>query len=387
MSLDLPYLSAVDLLAALRAKELSAVEALDALVARVEDRDPEINAVVTRDYEQAQATASAIDDARAEGGKVGDLAGLPMTVKDSLMTEGVVTTSGAPELADYVPELDAAPVARVKEAGAVVFGKTNLPLYAGDCQSYNEVYGTTNNPWDTRRSPARQLGWLGGSTRRGLHPRWRSAATSVAVSETRQACAALSATSRATASFPPRARSPARQERSRWPTSQSSGRWLVRWPTAGSVSTCSPGLTTGTTWPGRSNYHQLGFRAWNSFVLRSGPTMSNCPVDPEIGRCDQGQSPSNWRRQALRSMTAHAPRGSTSQRPTRRSGGCSALRWPVAGRKPRSRNWRNATPPEATSKATLVSSTQPSATAAGFRQTSAACRCELGGGSSSSTGT
>ncbi len=170
MSLDLPYLSAVELLAALRSGDLSAIEALDALVQRVEDRDPEINAVVTRDYEQAQATASAIDDARAAGRAVGELAGLPMTVKDSLMTEGLVTTSGAPELADFVPELDAAPVARVKEAGAVVFGKTNLPIYAGDCQSFNEVYGTTNNPWDTRRSPGGSSGGSAAALAAGFTP-------------------------------------------------------------------------------------------------------------------------------------------------------------------------------------------------------------------------
>ena len=170
MSLDLPYSSAVDLLAALRASELSSVEALDALIQRVEDRDPEINAVVARDYEQARATASAIDDARLAGRAAGELAGLPMTVKDSLMTEGVVTTSGAPELADFVPEVDAAPVARVKEAGAVVFGKTNLPIYAGDVQSYNEVYGTTNNPWDTRRSPGGSSGGSAAALAAGFTP-------------------------------------------------------------------------------------------------------------------------------------------------------------------------------------------------------------------------
>ena len=72
-----------------------------------------------------------------------------MTVKDAFETEGVVTTSGAPELAGHVPERDADAVARLKDAGAVIFGKTNLPLYAGDLQTYNEVYGRTNNPYGT----------------------------------------------------------------------------------------------------------------------------------------------------------------------------------------------------------------------------------------------
>ena len=70
-----------------------------------------------------------------------------MTVKDAFETEGVVTTSGAPELAGHIPERDADAVARLKDAGAVIFGKTNLPLYAGDLQTYNEVYGRTNNPY------------------------------------------------------------------------------------------------------------------------------------------------------------------------------------------------------------------------------------------------
>ena len=78
----------------------------------------------------------------------GPLHGLPMTIKDAFETEGLVTTSGAPELAAHVPTVDADAVARLKAAGAIVFAKTNLPLYAGDVQTYNEVYGVTNNPWD-----------------------------------------------------------------------------------------------------------------------------------------------------------------------------------------------------------------------------------------------
>ncbi len=170
MSSDVAYLSAVELLRSLHQRELSAVEVLDALVDRIEDRNPEINAVVTPDYEQARATAAAIDDARVSGRKLGPLAGMPMTVKDSLVTEGVLTTSGAPELADHVPEQDSAPVAKVREAGAVVFAKTNLPLYAGDVQSFNKVFGTTNNPWDTRRSPGGSSGGSAAALAAGFTP-------------------------------------------------------------------------------------------------------------------------------------------------------------------------------------------------------------------------
>ena len=87
-----------------------------------------------------------------------------MTVKDAFETEGVVTTSGAPELAGHIPERDADAVARLKDAGAVIFGKTNLPLYAGDLQTYNEVYGRTNNPY----APDRCVGGSSGGSAAAL---------------------------------------------------------------------------------------------------------------------------------------------------------------------------------------------------------------------------
>ena len=98
-------------------------------------------------------------------GRVGPLHGLPMTVKDVWETEGLVTTSGAPELRDHVPEADALAVARLKAAGAIIFGKTNTPLYAGDFQTFNDVYGATNNPWDTTRTAGGSSG--GAADRRG----------------------------------------------------------------------------------------------------------------------------------------------------------------------------------------------------------------------------
>lgn len=86
------------------------------------------------------------DEATARGELAGPLHGLPMTVKDVFETEGLVTTSGAPELARYVPQDDAVAVARLKAAGAIIFGKSNTPMYAGDLQTYDDVYGRTNSP-------------------------------------------------------------------------------------------------------------------------------------------------------------------------------------------------------------------------------------------------
>ncbi len=169
---DLAYRSTTEVAAAIRDRRVSAVEALDAAVARVERRNPEINVVVTLDVERARATASAIDDALDDPSAPdpGPLAGVPVTIKDSLMVEGVRTTSGAPELSDFVAPVDAVSVARLRAAGAVIYAKTNLPLYAGDVQSFNEVFGTSNNPWDTGRSVGGSSGGSAGSLAAGFSP-------------------------------------------------------------------------------------------------------------------------------------------------------------------------------------------------------------------------
>ncbi len=162
------WMTATALTKALERREISAVEALDAHLAAVDARNDAINVVVTVDADRARAEASEIDRRRIAGEALGPLAGLPMTVKDSLMTAGMRTTSGAPELADFVPEIDAAPVARLRAAGAVIYGKTNLPLYAGDTQSFNEVFGTSNNPWDLSRTVGGSSGGSAGALAAGL---------------------------------------------------------------------------------------------------------------------------------------------------------------------------------------------------------------------------
>ena len=143
---------------ALEAAEVSSVELLNAHLERVARLDPAINAVVTLAAERALAEATAIDDARANGQPVGPLAGVPITIKDALATEGIRSTGGAVELRDFVPDTDAAAVAAVRDAGAVVFAKTNVPRWSGDYQSYNEMFGTTNNPWDVTRTPGGSSG-------------------------------------------------------------------------------------------------------------------------------------------------------------------------------------------------------------------------------------
>src|SRR5262245_25316873 len=167
---DLAYVSALDLADAIRRRQVSSREALEYFLARIASLDKTINSVVTIDAERACAEADEADRLLARGETRGSLHGVPMTIKDSLQTRGMRTTSGALELANFVPQEDAWPVARVREAGAVIFGKTNLPSYAGDLQSYNEVFGTTNNPYDLTRTPGGSSGGSAAAVACGFTP-------------------------------------------------------------------------------------------------------------------------------------------------------------------------------------------------------------------------
>ena len=150
--------SLTEIVAALESKQVGATELLDAHLARVEQLDGDINAVVTLAPERARDEARAVDAARASGAEVGPLAGVPITIKDALATEGIRSTGGATELAEHVPADDATVVGTLRDAGAVVFGKTNIPRWSGDYQSYNDMFGTTNNPWDLERTPGGSSG-------------------------------------------------------------------------------------------------------------------------------------------------------------------------------------------------------------------------------------
>lgn len=173
---DAPDRSAITSLPARRLAEriaagaVSAVEALDAHLARVDRLNPEVNAIVTLDIDGARRRAEAADRAHARGGTWGPLHGVPMTVKDVWETAGVRTTCGAPELSDHVPSTNAVAVQRLLDAGAVVFGKTNTPLMAGDVQTYNDLFGVTNNPWDPGRTAGGSSGGSAAAVATGMTP-------------------------------------------------------------------------------------------------------------------------------------------------------------------------------------------------------------------------
>lgn len=153
MPVDLALRTATELLAALERKETGSEELLKLFLSRIERLSGTFNAVVTLDAERALVEARRCDGERARGEIRGPLHGLPVTVKDSFETEGLRTTSGgAPSLEAHVPSRDATAVARLKDAGAIVFGKTNLSTLAMDIQTYNAAFGTTNNPWDPSRT-------------------------------------------------------------------------------------------------------------------------------------------------------------------------------------------------------------------------------------------
>src|SRR5262249_55142519 len=150
-------LDATDQLQALATLRISARELLEASVVRTDRLNPKLNAVVSRDLDRAYARARMIDERRARGETLGLLGGLPMTVKDTFDVEGLPASAGIKALLDRTAE-DAAVVARVRSADAIVWGKTNTPVYAADWQTYNSLYGTTSNPWDLTRTPGGSSG-------------------------------------------------------------------------------------------------------------------------------------------------------------------------------------------------------------------------------------
>jgi amidase len=163
------YRSAGELVQSLREKQISALELTDQFIARIEALDGDINAVVVRDFDHARDAAKAADAALARGVHL-PLLGVPVTIKESYNTARLPTTWGIPAFKDFIAEQDALAVTRFKAAGAIVLGKTNVPLGLGDWQSYNDIYGTTNNPWDKTRSPGGSSGGSSAALAAGFGP-------------------------------------------------------------------------------------------------------------------------------------------------------------------------------------------------------------------------
>jgi amidase len=163
------YRTAGELVEALATRRVSSRELVDSAIARIEALDSKINAVVVRDFDRARAAAAAADATLAKGERR-PLLGVPITVKEQFGVAGLPTTWGNPKFKDWRPEVDALAVQRLKAAGAIILGKTNVPVALRDWQSYNEVYGTTNNPWDVSRSPGGSSGGSAAALAAGFVP-------------------------------------------------------------------------------------------------------------------------------------------------------------------------------------------------------------------------
>ncbi|HEY2878538.1 amidase [Nocardioides sp.] len=156
--------------AAVRGREISARELLDLHLARIAERNPRLNAIVSLDEERARAGAVAADEATARGDALGPLHGLPFAFKDTHDVAGWRTTYGSPLFAEHVPDVDDLVVERIRAAGAVTIGKTNVPEFAAGSHTFNTVFGTTLNPVDPTRSAGGSSGGAASAVRAGMVP-------------------------------------------------------------------------------------------------------------------------------------------------------------------------------------------------------------------------
>jgi amidase len=163
-----PFRSAKELAAEIRRKKIGCLELLDLYLSRVEKHNPALNAIIAMDVEGARKRARAADRALARRQVWGPLHGVPMTIKESYDVVGMPTTWGVPELKDNLPPRNALAVDRLLGAGVVLFGKTNVPIYLADWQSYNAIYGTSNNPWDLSKVPGGSSGGSAAALAAGL---------------------------------------------------------------------------------------------------------------------------------------------------------------------------------------------------------------------------
>ncbi|HEY5897319.1 MAG TPA: amidase family protein [Burkholderiales bacterium] len=163
-----PFSSAVEIAAAIRARRVRAREVAELLLSRIETHNPALNAICTLDAAGARRRADEADAALARGELWGPLHGVPMTIKDALETAGLRTTGGHPPLADYIPTKDASAVARLRNAGAILLGKTNVPPLSADYRADNPIFGRTNNPWNLERTPGGSTGGGAAAVAAGL---------------------------------------------------------------------------------------------------------------------------------------------------------------------------------------------------------------------------
>jgi amidase len=165
---DIAFAPATRLASLIRRRKIGALELLDHYLARLETYNPAVNAIVVTDIERARKRARAADRALKSNEPWGPFHGVPMTIKESFNIAGLPTTWGIPAHKTAIAETDAVAVTRWRNAGAVIFGKTNVPIFLADGQSFNAIYGVTRNPWDLARTPGGSSGGSAAALAAGL---------------------------------------------------------------------------------------------------------------------------------------------------------------------------------------------------------------------------
>ncbi len=167
--MDLIFSSATALAEAIRSGKVSAVDVLEAHLAQIEQHNKALNAIVTLDIDGARKRAQEADEALAKGEIWGTLHGVPFTLKDAFATAGMRTTTGAPFM-DHVPKMDSTIAERLKVAGGILIGKTNVAIMLADYQTSNPLFGRTNNPWDVSRTSGGSSGGAAAAVASGMTP-------------------------------------------------------------------------------------------------------------------------------------------------------------------------------------------------------------------------
>jgi amidase len=165
---DLVFISASELAERIKSHRVTSLEVVNAYFDHIEKHNRTLNAIVTLDKDAAIQRAKEADAALAKGELWGPLHGVPITIKDNIATRGLKTTNSFPLTANYVPDFDATVVARLRKAGAIILGKTNLPSLAMDYQTNSPLFGITNNPWDISRTPGGSTGGGAAAVAAGL---------------------------------------------------------------------------------------------------------------------------------------------------------------------------------------------------------------------------
>jgi len=166
--MDLAYKSATELMEMITSRRVSSLELLEMYIERYEKFNKKINAIINTNLDKARLRARKADLALKKGKKWGLLHGLPITIKDNIEVIDMPCTAGSPDLMNHIPKRNADLVQRLIDEGAIVFGKTNLPLFGDDFQTYNKVFGQTNNPWDLEKTPGGSSGGAAAALAAGL---------------------------------------------------------------------------------------------------------------------------------------------------------------------------------------------------------------------------